>query len=102
MVIEARWHEPRAQVEAPQQVVLDRGPGMLAADDHPVAQRDPARPHARPAVDLAFAPAALAGAAHETPRPVEPEAARQGPPPGREQAHGNRLAPPPRSGDRRR
>ena len=68
MVIEASAASNREPRPSPrQQVVLDRRPGMLAADDHPVAQRDPARPHARPAVDLALAPAALAGA-HISPR----------------------------------
>ena len=72
--------------------MLHRRPGVLAAHDHAVAQRDPTGPHAWPAVDLALAPAALAGAAHQPARSVEPEAPRQGPPTRREQADRDRLA----------
>ena len=60
-----------------QQVALDRRQRVLAARDEPLAHRHAARPDARHAVDLALAPAALAGRAHQAARPVEPEAARQ-------------------------
>ncbi len=77
MVIEGRRHPARADVQPREQVAPHGRPGVLAARHQSVTDGDLARPHARPAIDLAFAPAALAGAAHQPARSVEAEAARQ-------------------------
>ena len=65
---------------------------MLAAGDEAVSHGDLARADARSPVDLALAPAALTGVAHQTARPMEPEAPRQDGPARREERYGKRLA----------
>ena len=76
VVVEGRRDPARADVE-PARTGRARTDGQACSlrADQPVADRDLARPHARPAIDLAFAPAALAGVAHQPARSVEAEAA---------------------------
>ena len=77
VVVEGRRDPARHEPDQRQQVALDRWPGVLAARDQALAHRHAARPDARHAVDLALAPAALAGRAHQPARSMEAEAARQ-------------------------
>ena len=92
MVVERRRDQSRADVEPAEQVPIDRRPGVLAPGDETVADRDLARPDARAAVDLALAPATLAGVAHQPARSMEAEAPRQDQPVGGEQRDGEWLA----------
>jgi len=92
MVIEGRRDQSRTDIQQPEQVAIRGRPGMLAAGDEAVAHRDLARADARSPVDLALAPAALTGVAHQTARPMEPEAPRQDGPARREERYGKRLA----------
>ena len=91
-MVEGRRDPARNEPDQRQQVALDRRQRVLAARDEALADGDPARPDARHAVDLALAPAALAGRAHQPARPVEPEAPRQDRPVGGEQRDRQRLA----------
>ena len=75
MVIEGGRDEPRSDIEQPEQVAIGGRPCVFAARDQAVADRDLTRSDARPSVDLAFAPAALAGIAHQPARSMEAEAA---------------------------
>ena len=91
-MIEGRWHPARADDQPPNRSRSHGRPGVLAPRHQPVADGDLARPDARPAIDLAFAPAALAGAAHQPARPVEAEAAGQDRSVGSQQRDRERLA----------
>ena len=92
VVVERRRDPARHEPDERQQVALDGWPGVLAARDQALAHRHAARSDARHAVDLAFAPAALAGRAHQPARSMEAEAARQRQPVGGQEAHRERLA----------
>ncbi len=91
MVVEGRRDQARPDVEEPEQVAIGGRPRVLAPDDESIANGDLAGAHARSAVDLAFAPAALAGVAHQATRSMEPEAPRHDRPARREERYGERL-----------
>ena len=92
VVVERRRDPARHEPDERQQVALDGWPGVLAARDQTLADRHAARSDARHAVDLALAPAAPAGRAHQPARSMEAEAARQRQPVGGQEAHRERLA----------
>ena len=77
VVVERRRDPAREQPDERHEITVDRRPGMLPTRDQSVTDGDPARPDARHAVDLALAPATLAGRAHQAAWPMEPEAPRQ-------------------------